>query len=129
MSIKKYFTPEEANATLPLVRQIVEDILTLGRKFQSVLEANISDAIPKECIRLEDEIEGLMAELESLGCFYKDFNFQIGLVDFPAMIDGHEVFLCWRSDEQKVQYYHGIDEGFNSRKALPLQISQEPSTF
>ena len=60
-----------------------------------------------------------MAELEEIGCFYKDWNFTIGLVDFPAIIDGKEVLLCWRSDEDDILYYHGFEDGYAGRKEIP----------
>src|SRR5258708_36801295 len=49
-------------------------------------------------------------ELENLGVELKDPN--TGLVDFPAMMDGHEVYLCWRLGESKVAFWHEIEAGF-----------------
>jgi hypothetical protein len=69
--------------------------------------------------KLADNIEGFMQELEEIGCYYKDWNFSIGLIDFPAIIDGKEVFLCWRSDEDDIMYYHDADAGFAGRKLIP----------
>ena len=66
-------------------------------------------------------IETLITELEELGCYYKDWNFSIGLVDFPSIIDGRKVLLCWRSDEEELQFYHGYEEGFAGRKPIPDQ--------
>jgi hypothetical protein len=63
-----------------------------------------------------------MKELEALGCFYKDWNFDLGLVDFPALIDGEEVLLCWRSDEPEVRWYHPLDGGYSGRKPIPENI-------
>jgi hypothetical protein len=60
-----------------------------------------------------------MKELEEIGCSYKDWSFELGLVDFPSIIDGKEVLLCWRSDEESVKYYHGLLEGFAGRKPIP----------
>lgn len=59
-----------------------------------------------------------MDEFKEIGCFYKDWNFAVGLVDFPAIIDGEEVYLCWKSDEEKILYYHGISDGFRGRKLI-----------
>ena len=64
-------------------------------------------------------IKGFMAELEEIGCHYKDWNFSVGLVDFPGIINGEEVYLCWKTDEEKIIYYHGINEGFRGRKLIP----------
>jgi len=69
--------------------------------------------------KLAAQLNGFMAELEEIGCYYKDWNFSIGLVDFPAIIDGQEVFLCWRSDEDNVIYYHEIEAGYAGRKLIP----------
>ena len=60
-----------------------------------------------------------LAELEAMGCLYKDWSFEMGLVDFPAIIDDEQVLLCWRSDESELAFYHRIDEGYAGRKPLP----------
>ncbi|MCZ7615457.1 MAG: DUF2203 domain-containing protein [Ignavibacteriaceae bacterium] len=69
--------------------------------------------------KLADNIDDFMKELEEIGCYFKDWNFQIGLVDFPSIINGKEVFLCWRSDEDDILYYHEVDTGFAGRKLIP----------
>jgi len=68
---------------------------------------------------MADEINGFISELEEIGCFYKDWNFTIGLVDFPAVIDNREVMLCWKSDEDDIKFYHDIDSGYSGRKPIP----------
>ena len=65
-----------------------------------------------------DALHDLFEELEALGCSYRDWSFSVGLVDFPAMINGQEVSLCWRSDEPEIAYYHG-PEGYVGRKPIP----------
>ena len=91
---KKIFTPHEANRRLPLIKKIVADILEKGQKAKKIMAQAQGKEIPREIDDLQEEIELLMAELESLGCYFKDWNFEIGLVDFPAMIDGEAVLLC-----------------------------------
>jgi hypothetical protein len=116
----KHFTVNEARRTLPLVRQIVRDILNNAYEIRMIAESlngQIEDNAEIE--RLADQIGSFMKELEEIGCTYKDWNFQIGLVDFPSFIDEEEVFLCWRSDEENIQFYHGINEGFAGRKQIP----------
>ena len=116
----KFFTPEEARKTLPLVNKIVKDILNTTREMRLLAEEIGPHAEDNEEIKkMAVDVEGFMSELEEIGCFFKDWNFSIGLVDFPAMIDGEEVFLCWKSDEEDIEYYHGVDEGFAGRKLLP----------
>jgi len=116
----KYFTPSEARKTLPLVRKIVKDILDTSREMRLVADEVEGHAEKDPRIqKMADDIEDFMMELEDIGCFFKDWNFQIGLVDFPAILDGKEVFLCWRSDEDDIMYYHEMETGFAGRKIIP----------
>ncbi len=113
MEFKRLFTRSEAESTLPLVRQIVADILETGRRLQE-LEEN-DDAVTD----LQAALEEHLGELASMGCYFKDWNFSVGLVDFPAVIDGETVFLCWRSDEDGLSWYHRIEEGYQGRRPIP----------
>jgi hypothetical protein len=116
----KYFTPSEAKRTLPLVRKIVKDILDTSREMRLIAD-EIGHNVENDprIQKLADDIEEFMQELEEIGCYFKDWNFSIGLIDFPAIIDGKEVFLCWRSDEDDIMYYHEVDTGFAGRKIIP----------
>lgn len=122
MHFTKHFTPQEANKRLPLVRQIVADIIEKGKKVQKIMATSRDVDEKDEVMLLQEEIESLMVELEQLGCFYKDWNFEIGLVDFPAVLNGEEVFLCWRSDEPIVRWYHPVTEGYAARKLIPENL-------
>jgi hypothetical protein len=119
----RHFSPREACQTLPLVRRIVEDILAAGRRLRDLSRLHgheLSDnAAGKQAL---SDLQELLAELESLGCSYKDWNFQIGLVDFPAVIDGQEVLLCWRSDEPDLRFYHSHDAGYAGRREIPPEL-------
>jgi hypothetical protein len=120
MQFEKYFTPAEANKTLPLAIRIVRDILDTShqiRTLMTVLEGENENHPQIE--GLLDDLKSYFAELEEMGCYYKDWNFSIGLVDFPAFIDNKEVFLCWRSDESSIRYYHEIEAGYAGRKPIP----------
>jgi hypothetical protein len=113
MEFKRLFTRHEAESTLPLVRQIVADVLKTAQRIRGL------DENDEQRARLEAELEETLRELEALGCYFKDWNFSVGLVDFPAVIDGETVFLCWRSDEKELAWYHRIEDGFQGRKPLP----------
>jgi hypothetical protein len=117
----KYFTPAEAENTLPLVKKIVADILQAGQTARQLISENapLNQIALKE---IEKQLHELFSELELIGCDYKDWNYEIGLVDFPAMIDNRQVCLCWKSDEPKLMYYHGIHEGFAGRKLIPQEL-------
>ena len=117
----KHFTPLEAQNTLPLVKKIVKDILDTSREIRLIGE-ELQDEHVKNDSRIKkmaEEINGFMSELEEIGCFYKDWNFTIGLVDFPAVIDNKDVMLCWKSDEDDIRFYHNIDAGYSGRKPIP----------
>lgn len=119
---KKLFTVNEANRRLPLVKKIVGDILEKGRKLRQLSQRKNKEKMPVEYHTLSAEIESLMMELEDLGCFFKDWNFEIGLVDFPAKIDERDVLLCWRSDESDIRWYHPVEEGYLGRKLIPEDL-------
>jgi hypothetical protein len=119
MMFKKYYTPQEANLSLPLVRQIVRDIIERAGQVKAMMADGIGQDNRARYDKLLSEVEDLTRELEDLGCFFKDWNFEKGLVDFPAIIDGKEVFLCWHSDEPQVRWYHGLQDGFHGRRPIP----------
>ncbi len=122
----KYFTPSEARKTLPLVRKIVDDILATTKEMRLIAEELGAEAKNDErLMKMASEVDDFMDELEEIGCYFKDWNFTIGLVDFPGMIDGEDVFFCWRSDEDNIEFYHGIDEGFAGRKPIPQKLLEE----
>lgn len=116
----KIFTPDEARRTLPLVKQIVRDILSKGFEIKTIIDSVNGDIkIDNRIQAFIDSMEAYIEELNELGCYYKDWNFEIGLVDFPAVINDKEVFLCWRSDEEYIIYYHDPKEGYPGRKKIP----------
>lgn len=120
----KFFTPKEANLRLPLIRRIVDDILNHGQRLK-ILSALSPEVTKGDYQKVLEEMEKLMNELESLGCTFKDWNFEIGLVDFPAVIDGEEVLLCWKSDEKAVRWYHGYTDGYSGRQLIPEKLLTE----
>jgi len=121
----KYFSPAEAKKTLPLVKSIVKDILETTRKMRLIAEEiNVGIVEDIRIKKLAAKVNGFLAELEEIGCYYKDTNFQIGLVDFPSRLNGQDVLLCWRSDEDDILYYHEINAGYAGRKLIPPQLSE-----
>ena len=130
---KKYYTPEEANAALPLVRAIIRDITSLAHDLRDRHErlqhlrpsgpTAVSEAHREELDQARAEIEtgkGRMQELEKelkqLGVELKDYFG--GLIDFPSWMDGREVYLCWRQGEAEVSHWHETDTGFAGRQKL-----------
>lgn len=119
---KKYFTPNEANKRLPYVRKIVQEILEKGRVWQKQTDEQGENNPSPETLGLQVDIETLMSELEDLGCFFKDWNFEIGLVDFPSKINGQVVLMCWRNDEDSVRWFHPVETGYVARQPIPEEL-------
>lgn len=131
----KFFTPELANRSLPLVRRIVEDIVVQFarwqarvREFEMVSATNSVAAPDPRAAELEREVGALAAELESfqrelaaLGVEFKDYT--QGLVDFPALREGRIVYLCWRLGEPAVEFWHEIDAGYAGRQPLEPRVA------
>lgn len=124
-SKKKLFTPAEANRALPLVRSIVSDILDRARELRDreSRPAGVGEHDEREQIR--QDILSMMEELEHLGATFKDWDFELGLVDFPARIGGQEVLLCWRSNEDSVRWFHAPDAGFAGRVPIPDELLED----
>ena len=119
----KYFTPAEARRTLPLVKNIVQDILDTTKEMRLLADEIVNNVEGDDRIKkMASDVDKFMNELEEIGCYFKDWNFRIGLVDFPGLIDGREVFFCWKSDEEDIEFYHELDEGFSGRKPIPLEL-------
>lgn len=128
------YTVEQANRTLPLVRRIVEDVVATHQRWRerileldllaSAVRADAPDArateLEREAQQLARDIDAFEAELQQLGIVLKDRR--LGLVDFPAEVEGRQVWLCWRLGEPSVQFYHELDAGFGGRKPVTAGI-------
>src|SRR6476620_10187027 len=130
---ERLFTIEQANATLPLVRAITSDLAALAkdvveRRHRLALLTSGRDLKPgdpysDELAQMESELErdairlqGYVDELRELGVEPK--GAVEGLVDFPCLMDGKLVLLCWRLGEPEVLYWHDLDSGFGGRQPL-----------
>ncbi len=63
------------------------------------------------------EVRQALQEIAALGGVTKDL--ELGLVDFPGLVAGETVNLCWKFGETEVGFWHGLDEGYAQRKPLP----------
>lgn len=137
---RKHFTVEEANAALPLVRAICEDLAELSREVIDRRErlsrltgsrsSDARDIYREEVEEIERELEAdtqrlyeYVDELRQLGVEPK--NGPEGLVDFPSLMDGREVYLCWKLGEPEVLYWHELDAGFAGRQSLTADACVE----
>ena len=70
----------------------------------------------REHTRLAESLKGSLERILETGCVIKDLD--VGLLDFPSIIDNEEVYLCWKLGEDRIRYYHRQDEGFAGRKPI-----------
>lgn len=66
--------------------------------------------------RLVGAVQEALEKIQATGCVVKDL--EVGLLDFPARINGEAVYLCWRLGEDRIRFYHAQDEGFSGRKPI-----------
>ena len=138
-STLRYFTLEEANATLPYVRSIVTDVVAAYEEWREhiaryeVMAANSRSedgeteaqvALRTEVDRIARQIGSYLSELENVGCTFKGLD--DGLVDFLSSRDGRDIFLCWKLGESEITHWHELDAGFAGRQILtPEFVSGE----
>lgn len=66
--------------------------------------------------RLVESLKTALEKIQATGCVVKDL--EMGLLDFPAIVDNQEVYLCWRLGEERIRFWHRQDEGFAGRKPI-----------
>jgi len=127
------FTQEEAEALLPqlvpLITQLQElkrkhDLLQekddgLGRRFQSNGHGldDERQRLRQDVASTAEAMNSLIERITSFGCEVKDLS--LGLLDFRTVLDGEEVYLCWKSGEPRIEWWHDLNAGYSSRKRLP----------
>lgn len=133
---RRTFTVQQANAALPLVRAIVRDLVEASREVMERRERlsyliggrsrNRHDPYREELAQIEEELEKdsrqlreYVEELRQLGVEPKGAT--EGLVDFPTLVDGRLVYLCWQLGESEVLYWHEHDAGFAGRQPLTAE--------
>jgi hypothetical protein len=130
---RKYFSVEEANKTLPLVKAIVTDIVhqfsvvtELKQRLSAVKSDRkrtsatdpYSEELAQSQVELEAEEEQLAAYIDELTKLGVELKGPDGLCDFYSLMDGREVYLCWRLGEPQVMHWHELDAGVAGRKPL-----------
>ncbi len=122
---QKHYTREEARELLPDIRRWLERINQLRQTLEkcekrlSSLMANGADVggpTVNQWIRFHAELLAVVGEFRRREIQIKDLD--RGLIDFPAIRDGKEVFLCWEDGEEDIEYWHDLDAGYAGREKL-----------
>jgi len=122
---RKHYTRDEARALLPQLRLWLGKLRELRRKLDrddnragQLLRSgqDIGGATVNAWVRTAIEMQRVLAEFERREIQLKDID--RGLLDFPALIGGREVFLCWEQDEDDIEYWHDLDTGYAGREKL-----------
>ncbi len=129
----RFFTRAKAEALLPRVEPLLRELQSLGQGLAAALDeyAGLQEkmrgnghahyaqyqALRERIAELRSQLEARLRELLALGILVKDI--ESGLIDFPALRDGHPVYLCWRLGEgERIGWWHEIEAGFAGRQPL-----------
>ena len=122
---KKHYTRDEARALLPQIRQWLKQLSALRQKLSdcdqrlSRLMAGGNDVggeAVNRWVRVAADVKASLAEFQRREIQIKDLD--RGLIDFPALLDGKEVFLCWEQDEEDIEFWHDLHSGYAGRERL-----------
>ena len=124
----RYFTLEEANKTLDVIHPLMDEIQSI----RDYIIANRPETWPvieksagnggnpslSKLVAEFDRLDALLHRILETGAQVKDIN--TGLLDFPALRNGHEVYLCWKYGEGRIAFWHEVDAGFAGRQPIEL---------
>jgi hypothetical protein len=124
-AFQKHYTREEARALLPQVRQWLKRTAQLHAE-RETFEERLNGLMAPGCDlggELVNRWVKTLAGLEEVLAEFQRYEIQVkdvvrGLVDFPAIIGGKEVFLCWEQDEEDIEFWHDLDAGYAGRERL-----------
>jgi hypothetical protein len=132
--MSKRFTLAEAQRLIPQVDRLLRDAVALKTEYDDAEKAiqSMSERVMMmggmvvdrnqalESRNRRDSAAGRLRaaidEVQEIGCIVKDLD--MGLIDFPTMFRGVEVYMCWKLGETAIGFWHGVDEGFRGRKAI-----------
>lgn len=123
---KRFFTVSEANALIPFLTERVEKLRSVYGELKDSyknrthptqdIQSNGGMPVDGRYFHLICNLQTFASEIDAKGCQIKDL--ESGLVDFPTVWEGREVFLCWKLGESEVAFWHEVDAGFAGRQPL-----------
>lgn len=121
-----YYTPQEANNLLEVVRPLVGELMNIGERIRAhqpeiwaVVEKSAGNGGNPELSKLLpdfDRLDVILHRLQDMDIEVKDLL--IGLIDFPALHNGRVIYLCWQYGEERIQFWHEIEAGFAGRQLI-----------
>ena len=104
---------EKIEAFKTEVAQVASRIMVMGGIFPP-----LADLLRKKSEHDEagERLVDIVNRIQETGVLVKDLD--IGLVDFPSLLEGEEIYLCWKLGEEHIEFWHGVDEGFTGRKPI-----------
>jgi hypothetical protein len=122
---QKHYSRDEARYLLPQIRQWLSRSAELQAEVQEVEErlgglmapgSDLGGELVNSWVRTLVDLEEVLLEFQRREIQVKDL--QRGLVDFPAILNGREVFLCWEQDEEDIEFWHELEAGYAGRERL-----------
>lgn len=121
----KHYSLEEARALLPEVRKWLDDLAHLQQQLEP-LNKRVASMMGLGDDMGGDTVNSLVRTLASCKQILNEFrtrqiqikDFSRGLVDFPSLRDGREVFLCWEKDEEDIEHWHDLGSGYAGREKI-----------
>jgi len=134
----RYFTLSEARALLPSVGRTIRETVQAKSRYQEAEQylhqlgqrilmqggMSVDTALAESWKNQRDSnaqtLKNSLEKVEELGVIVKDLD--VGLLDFPTLYRGEEVYLCWRMDEADIAFWHGVHEGFAGRREIDAEF-------
>ncbi len=123
---QRYFTLQEANETLNLIRPLMDEVQAIRVKIlKNQPEAwpaieksagNGGNRALSNMVQDFEKFDALIHRIQDMDVLIKDIN--LGLLDFPALKDGREVYLCWQYGEGDIAFWHEVEEGYAGRQPI-----------
>lgn len=130
----RFFTLQQAEKLLPEVASAIREAISLKAEYQQAQgewqsfsqRVSVMGGVRVDRAQLSErknhrekaarDLQQAIQQVHQFGCLVKDLD--IGLIDFPTLLQGQEVYLCWKLGEPGIQFWHGVDEGFRGRKPI-----------
>jgi hypothetical protein len=122
----RYFTLQEANEALNAIRPLMDELQAIRREILArqpdvwpVVErsaGNGGSLAASKLVKEFERLDSLIQRIQATGAIFKDIN--LGLLDFSALKNGREVYLCWKYGEEDIVFWHEVEAGYAGRQSI-----------